>query len=108
VLGFDQEELKSLRDTRDLGVGYRVRVRIYTDERSRALVIPRSALFRGPAGDWHVFVVRDGQARLVSVEVGLLNDEAVEIRAGLTENEPVVLAPETNLVDGTRVAAIKP
>lgn len=108
VLGFEQEDLRTLRETRDLGVGYRVHVRIYTDERSRALVVPRSALFRGPAGDWQAFVVRDGKARLVSVEVGLLNDETVEIRAGLTENEPVVLAPETNLVDGTRVAAVKP
>jgi HlyD family secretion protein len=108
VFHFESDELKELRVARDLGVGYRVRVKVYTDERSHALVIPRSALFRGPAGDWQVFAVRDGRARLATVQVGLLNDELVEIRGGLDENEPVILAPETSLVDGTRVSPIKP
>jgi HlyD family secretion protein len=108
VLHFEQEELSKLRESRDLGVGYRVRVKIYTDERSHALVVPRSALFRGPDGDWQVFAVRNGKARLAKVQVGLLNDDAAEIRDGLVDNEPVVLAPETNLVDGTRVSPIKP
>lgn len=108
VLSFERDELQVLRAARDLGVGYRVRVRIFTDERSRALVIPRSALFRGPTGDWQVFVVREGKARLVSVGIGLLNDDLAEIRDGLSENEPVVLAPETSLTDGTRVSALVP
>ena len=107
VFRFEADELKNLRAQRDLGVGYRVRVRVYTDERSHALVIPRSALFRGPAGDWQVFAVREGRARLVKVKVGLLNDDLVEI-GGLNENEPVILAPETSLVDGTRVSPIQP
>ncbi|HET6884448.1 MAG TPA: HlyD family efflux transporter periplasmic adaptor subunit, partial [Pirellulales bacterium] len=108
VLTFPPEELSRLRDERDLGVGYRVRVKIFTAERSRALVIPRSALFRGPAGNWQVFAVRDGRARLVEVGVGLLNDDIAEIREGLNESEPIILAPETTLVDGTRVAPVTP
>jgi HlyD family secretion protein len=107
VFRFDADELNDLRAERDLGVGYRVRVRVYTDERSHTLVIPRSALFRGPVGDWQLFAVRDGRARLATVQVGLLNDELVEIRGGLDENEPVILAPETSLVDGTHVSPIK-
>lgn len=106
VVAFAPDELPELRDTRDLGVGYRVRVRIFTNEQSRALVVPRSALFRGPQGDWQLFVVRDGKARLISVSLGLMNDDQAEIRHGLDENEPVVLTPETNLVDGTRVTTI--
>lgn len=108
VLLFDGRTLERLRAGRDLGVGYRVRVRIFTDEQSHALVIPRSALFRGPGGDWQVFVVRDGKARLISVAVGLMNDDTVAIRDGLEENEPVVLAPETSLSDGARVTALVP
>ena len=42
----DREDLKRLLHERGLGVGYRVRVRIHTAERSQALVVPRSALFR--------------------------------------------------------------
>lgn len=107
VLTFAGQALEQLRSRHDLGVGYRVQVRIFTDEQSRALVVPRSALFRGP-GNWQVFVVRDGRARLVAVGVGLMNDDIVEVREGLTENEPVVLAPETNLSDGTRVTLVFP
>lgn len=108
VLTFEGQALDQIRAQRDLGVGYRVRVRMFTDEQSRALVVPRSALFRGPRGDWQVFVVREGKARLVSVGVGLMNDDAVEVREGLAENEPVVLAPDTSLTDGVHVTPLMP
>ncbi|HQU46127.1 MAG: hypothetical protein B7Z73_12100 [Planctomycetia bacterium 21-64-5] len=108
IVRFDPNELEGLRNKQDLGVGYRVRARIYTEEASRALVVPRSALFRGPASDWQVFAVREGKARLVSVRVGLMNDDQAEIREGLRESEPVILAPETSLTDGTRVTMVKP
>ena len=108
VIRFADGELSRLRSERNLSVGYRIRARIYTAEKAQALVIPRSAIFRGPAGDWQAFVVRDGAARLQSLEIGLLNDERAEIVGGLDENELVVLAPETNLVDGARVEAVVP
>ena len=108
VIRFADGELSRLRSERNLSVGYRIRARIYTAEKSQALVIPRSAIFRGPAGDWQAFVVRDGAARLQSLEIGLLNDERAEIVGGLDENELVVLAPETNLIDGARVEAVVP
>src|SRR5690606_28183200 len=97
------DSLRRLRSERELGVGYRVNVRIFTDSNPNALVIPRSALFRGAAGDWQVFAVRDNTARLTSIEVGLMNDDIVEVVAGLEEGEQVVLAPEATLIDGTRV-----
>lgn len=108
ILTFEGDVLGQLRARHDLGVGYSVRVRIFTDEQSRALVVPRSALFRGPAGDWQVFAVRGGRARLVSLGVGLMNNDAAEVREGLVENEPVILAPETNLTDGARVTPVVP
>ena len=67
-----------------------------------------AALFRGPAGDWQAFVVEDGVARLRSLEIGLLNDEQAEVVKGLDENAVVILAPETNLVDGARVQPVIP
>ena len=108
VIDFADGELSRLRSERNLGVGYRIRARIYTAEKSQALVIPRSAIFRGPAGDWQAFVVRDGAARLQSLKIGLLNDERAEVTAGLKEQELVILAPETNLVDGARVEPVVP
>jgi HlyD family secretion protein len=105
IVAFDEVELARLLKEQDLGVGYRVRVRIFTAEKTAALVVPRSALFRGPAGGWQLFVVRDGRARLVDATVGLMNDERVEIVAGVNEGEQVVPAPESTLTDGTKVRA---
>lgn len=106
IVQFDGEELKRLRATRDLGVGYRTRVRIFTAEKSDALLVPRSALFRGPTGDWQVFAVRGGVARLQPIRVGLMNDVVAEIVQGIAADELVVLSPETSLVDGVRVRSV--
>jgi HlyD family secretion protein len=103
VVRFDAKDLERLLDERRLGVGYRVRVRIITAEKSDALVVPRSALFRSTSGDWQVFVVRNRRARLQKVTIGLMNDELAEITDGLSDDEPVVLAPESTLSDGARV-----
>lgn len=106
IVQFEEGELDRLHAVRDLGVGYRVNVRIYTAQKENAIVASRSALFRGAGGDWQVFAVRGGRARLTAVKVGLLNDELVEIVEGLAEGETVVLAPETDLTDGAPVSPI--
>jgi hypothetical protein len=54
-----------------------------------------------------VFAVRGGRAHLQPVKVGLSNDDEAEILAGLTESEPVILAPETNLTEGAAVEVIQ-
>lgn len=106
VIQFAPGVLDRLRQTRQLGVDYRVRVRIFTAERSGARVVPRSALFRGPDNGWQVFAVRAGRALIQPVEIGLINDEMVEITKGMKDNELVVLAPESSLTHGARVAPI--
>ncbi|MDA7979982.1 MAG: HlyD family efflux transporter periplasmic adaptor subunit [Pirellulales bacterium] len=103
IVTISSEHLQQLRDQQKLGVGYRVRVRIYTSQKSNAQVIPRSALFRSMAGVWQVFAIRDGVTSLQPVKVGLMNDESVEILEGLNPEDHVVLAPETTLEEGTRV-----
>ena len=104
IIGFLPGELKALEDRgRELGADYRVRVRIFTGQRSNTLSIPRSALFRGSEGNWQVFVVEDGRARRVNVEVGLLNDFRAEILSGVKAGEEVIIAPEANLEDGEKV-----
>jgi len=107
IVGLSPSDLQRLVNERGLGVGYRVQVKIITLEKEQALTIPRSALFRNSAGRWQVFAVRNGRAQLQDVEVGLMNDERVEIVAGLEEGTPVVLAPETDLTNGTRVSIIQ-
>lgn len=103
VVSLKEGELRRLEVAQPLGVGYRVRVRIFTAEAGNAVVVPRSALFRGPDGSWQAYAIRNGRARLANVKVGLMNDERVQILEGVADGEQVVLAPESTLADGTRV-----
>lgn len=104
IVRFAEGVLGQLRAERELGVDYRVRVRVFTDERADTLLVPRSAIFRSAENGWEVFVVRGNRAEKQAVEVGLMNDEAVEIISGLSAGDAVILAPESNLEAGTRVS----
>jgi len=105
IVRFDDGDLARLRQRWSVGVGYRVRVRIITAQKPKALVVPRAALFRGSDERWRLFVVRDGRARLVVVNIGMSNDQHVEVTSGVHEGELVVAAPDVNLTDGTWVKA---
>ena len=50
--------------------------------------------------------MRGGRAHLQAVKVGLSNDEQAEILNGLSENDQVILAPETNLTEGQAVQVL--
>jgi HlyD family secretion protein len=104
IVAFDPEALTRFRtEGYSMGVGYRLRARIYTDAHEDAVAVPRSALFRGTEDRWQAFVVRNGRARKVDLEIGLLNDVEGEILRGLDAGADVVLAPDADLHDGARV-----
>src|SRR5262249_44675651 len=97
-LGVEQQRVKGfvtlppadragLRKDRQLGVGYRVRVRIHTAEKADALLLPRSALFRSAGGQWQTFVIRNDRATLQTVQLGLSNDEVAEVTQGVAAGE---------------------
>jgi HlyD family secretion protein len=106
IVKMTDDDLRRLLQDRGLGVDYRVRIKIYTAQKSQALVVPRSALFRGGDGQWQVFAVRDGRAQLLNVDVGLMNDNRVEVSSKLQEGDTVILAPEMGLEEGQRVEAL--
>jgi HlyD family secretion protein len=105
IVRFESQVVQRLRQL-EVGVDYRVRVRIFTDQQSQALMVPRAALFRGPDGTWQLFAVAGKTARLQNVEVGLMNDAAAEITSGLEAGQQVILAPDTNLTHGRRIKPI--
>ena len=105
IVEFSPEVIEKLRQL-DVGVGFRVRVRIFTDQRPAALSVPRSSLFRGPDGGWQVFLVVNKRAALRDVRVGLMNDSLAEITDALAEGDQVILAPETSLRHGVRIKPI--
>ena len=106
IVRFRPDDLARLRRERNLGVHYRVRVKIETAERSNTLVVPRSALFRGPYGVWQLYAVRGGRAEIADIQVGILNDEQAEVTQGLSDGDLVIPFPDSTLTDGQRVTPV--
>lgn len=86
----------------NLGDGYRLDAKIVVWEAADVRMAPSSAVFRS-GGEWAVYVVRDGRARLANVAVGRRNPTRVEITGGLEANDTVVVHPSDRLADGARV-----
>ena len=107
-IAFADGILEMLRQSgQELGLFYRVRVRIFTDEKKQALTVPRTALFRGVDGGWQLFRIENNRAKLTDVNVGLMNDFTAEITAGAKAGNTVIIAPESSISDGTRVAVME-
>ena len=68
----------------------------------QALTIPSNALLFRQEG-LRVGVVRDGRVQLVPISIGHDYGNTVEVIAGLTPTDQVVLNPSDSLVSGTRV-----
>lgn len=106
LIAFNRDDLEMLLKRKRLGVGYRVRVKIITDERESTLVVPRSALVRDAAGNWQVYALSGGTGRFQRVKVGLMNDRTAEIVDGLREGALVAQTPSSNLEEGLKVEPV--
>lgn len=85
-----------------LGDRYRVFVRVVIWEADDILQVPQSAMFRS-GGNWAVFRVVEGTARLTPVEIGQQADGQAEVISGLAEADTVVLFPASTLENGAKV-----
>jgi HlyD family secretion protein len=90
-----------------LGDAYRVNARFILWEADDVLRVHTSALFRHGEG-WAVFTVRDGRARITSVEPGRRAELMTEVRSGLDQGEQVVVHPDRDLEDNARVSVRQP
>jgi HlyD family secretion protein len=111
ALGVEEQRVNVILDLLDawedwsmLGHGYRVRPRIVIWRDDDALQIPVAALFRHE-GEWAVFVVDGGRARLRPVEAGRNDRRNAQILSGLEQGDQVVLYPSDRIRDGVRVRA---
>ena len=94
------------REKVNLGLHYRLRVRIITDRKERALVIPRTALFYGADGGWQLYRVEDSAARLTEVQLGLVNEVQAEVVEGLSDGDMVIDIPQADLADGVEIQLV--
>ncbi len=76
-------------------------------ETSELPSLPRSCLAaKVVGGKAPVFVVRDGKARQVTVEVGALNSKRVAVTRGLDEKDVVILHPQ-DVTEGQAVTPVE-
>lgn len=96
------ELLAPQADWSRLGDGYRVNARFVLWEAEDVLQVPTSSLFR-QGERWAVFRVVDGRARLVPVEIGQRGALQTELRRGVEVGASVIVHPDRELADGTRI-----
>lgn len=85
------------RDT-PLMIGMTTEINVVVKQVADALLVPASTL-----DDGHVWIVEGGRSYRRRVEVGIEGDTRVEIVAGLTGPEAVVVEPGGRLAEGGRV-----
>jgi len=116
ALGVEEQRVKVLIDITSpsaqwaaLGDGFRVGVRIVTIVVDNAVRVPASAIFPLPQGSndsvggMAAFVVEEGQARLVSLEIGARSATDAWVRKGLSAGATVIVYPPPAMKDGLRV-----
>jgi len=81
-------------------------VDIVRETREGTLVLPREAVIR-ELKSAHVFVVKDEVAQKRAVELGLEEDERLEIVGGLEPGEVIVVAGQGSLKDGSKVKVLE-
>ena len=107
-LGIEQQRVKVIFrfDNAELQLrpGVRVDVRVVTDRKADALLVPERALFK-ESDSWALFVLREGQARLTPVGVGLRGEDRAEVVSGVEAGDVVIVGPPPDLKDGDRCVA---
>ena len=89
----------------ELQPGMFSRLSINYDQRADALVVPREALLED-GGEPALYVVRDGAASRVAVQLGYADGGWVEVRRGVDAGDRVVVAGKAALREGSPVQVI--
>jgi membrane fusion protein (multidrug efflux system) len=85
--------------------GLFVNVRIVTDRRESAVLVPKRAVVYD-GGERFVFVVRDGKAARVRLAAGYEEGEAVEAISDITSGDPIVVLGQNALKDQSPVRVV--
>lgn len=97
-----QVKIKPEDPERQLMQGMFADVRIVTQQKEKALTVPKEAMVTHN-GKSAVFVLKDGVAQLREVTVGLQTPTTVEVQGGVDPSEQVITAGHADLQDGDRV-----
>ena len=95
-------KIEILQPEVDIPIGVFARGDILVKTNKNALIIPSSALSRKKDGIY-VYVIEEGIARQKEVELGIIQDERIEILAGLSIGQEIVVSGNQELEDGLEV-----
>jgi HlyD family secretion protein len=109
ALGVEEQRVNIVLDFVDpaaalaaLGDAYRVEVRTVIWDAQDVVKVPTSALFR-EREKWAVYIVENGRARRVMIELGHQTGQDAEVTSGLAQGAVVILHPGDSLADGAKV-----
>ncbi|HEY0182907.1 MAG TPA: efflux RND transporter periplasmic adaptor subunit [Rhodopila sp.] len=85
-----------------------VSVRLRSDTAKDAVVVPPSAVQRGPRGPYVFVVGNDATVRRQAVTIGYEDEQESVVTTGLKAGETVVTDGASRLSDGSKVTAAKP
>jgi len=85
-----------------LNSGVSAYIEIPDPENKQALAVPMSAI-SGSEGDYSVFMIKDNTAQKISVTIGEISDDMVEIKTGLQEGDQIIVSNLNSLQDGDKV-----
>ncbi len=88
--------------------GMFARLQLPLNTRDSATVVPNQAVLVTPAGDRILFVINSDTAERRKVELGIEQENRVQIVSGVTAGEIVVIAGNENLKPGVEVRVIQP
>lgn len=77
-------------------------IQIPDKENKKVLVVPMSAV-AGSEGNYSAFTIKNGLARKVSVKIGVVSNDMVEITSGLNAGERIITSNLNSLQDGDKV-----
>ncbi len=110
ALGVEEQRVEAtirfVGDTEDrngLGHGFRVEARIVVWEQPQAVIVPSSSIYRTTSG-WALFLVVDGIAQQVAVQVAANNGLQAAIEDGVQPDDQIILYPPSGLISGSAVA----
>lgn len=98
--------IKPIGTTAPFKPGSEVDVRVITETKTDAIIVPAGAVF-DYQGKSCVFTVEAGKAVLRKVKRGIQNESVAEITSGLKEGETVLSAPDNSIEEGMRIKAGK-
>lgn len=97
-----QVKVRPVNGDGKLRPGMFARVRIVTQERDSALLVPKEAVV-AKAGQTSVFVVNGDTVQARPVNLGIQQNGFAEVVSGLQPGEEVVVAGQADLRDGDKV-----